>query len=73
MCLGIPGKVVKISGQKVKVKMDDHFHWLDTSLIDQKIKVGDFLLSYQNEAINKISKQQAKEVLKLFANNHCYV
>jgi len=73
MCLGIPGQVIKISGNKAKVKMDNHFHWLDISLIEEKVKVGDFLLSYQDAAINKISPQQAKEVLKLVANNHCHV
>ena len=65
MCLGIPGKVIKIKDKKVKVDQGDHCHWLDISLIDDVVKLGDYLLSYQHAAINKISKKQALEVLKL--------
>ena len=65
MCLAIPGKVIKIKGKTAQVKQADHCHWLDTSLIESSLKVGDYLLSYQNTAINKISVQEAKQILKL--------
>jgi hydrogenase assembly chaperone HypC/HupF len=68
MCIGIPGKVIDIKDNQAKVKQDDHCHWLDLSLIDQPVKKGDYLLSYQNAAINKLSKKQAEEVLTLLKN-----
>jgi len=34
-------------------------------LIEDKIKVGDYLIAYQQAAINKISAQEAEKVLSL--------
>lgn len=65
MCLGVPGKVVLVKGKKVKVKQQDHYHWLDISALGQKVSKGDYLLSYQNTAINKINSKQAEEILGL--------
>jgi len=65
MCINIPAKVVKVENQKAKVKQNDHYHWVDISLVGEKIKVGDYLLLYQQVAFGKISPAQAKEVLRL--------
>lgn len=65
MCLGIPGKVVSLKDKKAKVKQNNHYHWLDISLIEDKIKIGDYLIAYQEAAINKISSQEAKKILSL--------
>lgn len=70
MCLGIPGKVVQIKNNQAKVKQGDHFHWLDLSLIKEKVIIGDYLLSYQNAAINKISQDEAEKTLKLLDQIH---
>lgn len=65
MCLGIPGKVVSLKDKKAKVKQNNHYHWLDISLIEDKLKIGDYLIAYQEAAINKISSQEAKKILSL--------
>jgi len=65
MCVGIPGKVVLVKGKKAKIKQGDHFHWVDISSIGEEVKKGDYLLTYLDAAINKISLQDAEEVLKL--------
>jgi hydrogenase assembly chaperone HypC/HupF len=65
MCVGLPGKVTAVKKNKARVKQGDHFHWLDTSTLNQSVKVGDWLLSYQDAAINKISDSSAKEVLAI--------
>lgn len=65
MCLGIPGKVIEIKGQKARLKLPDHEHWVGIGALGQKVKVGDYLLSYQDMAINKVTAQQAEETLKL--------
>lgn len=65
MCLGIPGKVVSLKDKKAKVKQNNHYHWLDISLIEDKIKIGDYLIAYQEVAINKISSLEAKKILNL--------
>ena len=68
MCLSIPAEIVALGKKKAKVKQADHYHWVDISLINQKIKKGDYLLFYQSVAIEKISSQQAKEILRLTKN-----
>jgi len=67
MCVGIPGKVVEKKGNQVKIKQQDHSHWVSIeSLQDKtKIKVGDYLLTYLDTAINKVSKKQAQQVFNL--------
>jgi hydrogenase assembly chaperone HypC/HupF len=68
MCISIPGKVILIKGKKAKIKQGDHSHWVDISSIDEKIKIGDYLLCYQNVATNKLSEREAKESLSLLEN-----
>lgn len=65
MCVGVPGKVVEIKGNKAKIKQEDHYHWVDISLVGDEVKVGDYLVCYQNMAVNKISSQEAKESLEI--------
>jgi hydrogenase assembly chaperone HypC/HupF len=69
MCVGIPGKVVEIKNKRAKVKQGDHLHWWDLGLIQEKVEVGDYLLSYQEAAINKLTPKQAQETLGLLAGN----
>ena len=64
MCLGVPSKVIAIKGQKAKVKQQDHYHWVDVSLLGD-VSVGDYVLTYQNVAINLLSLAEAKESLAL--------
>ncbi len=65
MCIGIPGKVTEIKNNRAKVKQKGHFHWLDLAMIEQKISVGDYLLSYQGFAINRITPSEAKKALEI--------
>lgn len=65
MCVGIPGKILKIKGKKAKIAQANHYHWVDLGVLFQKVKVGDYLIIYQNVAINKISKREAKEIISL--------
>lgn len=65
MCLGIPGKIISLKGKKARVLQNGHYHWLDITLIDKKLKKGDYLIAYQNVAINKISAQNAREMMAL--------
>lgn len=64
MCLGVPQKVVQIKANQAKVQSLDHDHWIDLGLVED-VQVGDYLLSYQNAAINKIEPAEAEEILQL--------
>jgi len=65
MCIGIPGKVILIKGENAKIKQGGHLHWVDISSLEDEVKKGDYLITYQETAINKISPQSAKEILGL--------
>lgn len=45
--------------------MGEHSHWVDISALGQEVRKGDYLISYQDTAINKLSQKEAKESLKL--------
>ncbi len=67
MCLSIPSKVVEIDennmatvdtmGVKRQVTLD---------LIDEKVEVGDYVLIHVGFAMNKISKEEAEESIKVY-------
>ena len=65
MCLSMPGKIIKIKGKQARVSQGDHEHLIDITTLDEKPKVGEYLTFYQNVAVNKISKEQAEEILAL--------
>lgn len=70
MCVGVPGQVVTIKNNMAKVKQGDHFHWLDISIISGGVKKGDWLLSYQDAAINKVSEKSALETISLLGKTY---
>jgi len=65
MCIGVPGKVIKIKGKKAKIQQNGHFHWVDISCLDDKVKKGDYLICYQGIGFNKISKKEAQDFFNL--------
>lgn len=67
MCAGVPERVTKIKGKKAQVQQGDHCHWVDVSLLE-KVKIGDYLLTYQEAAINIVSPKDAKEILSLIGD-----
>jgi len=66
MCLATPSKVIKIKGQWADVQSGDQKHRANLSLL-KNIKVGDYLLIHDELAINKVSKTEAKRILKMIS------
>jgi len=67
MCIGIPGKDIKIKDKKATVSQGNHLHQVDMSLISEKIKKGDFIFVASGVGINKVEKEEAKKILALIA------
>ena len=65
MCIGIPGKIITIKGKRAKIKQGKHCHWVDISFLSDKIQRGDYLITYQETAVNKISLKDAQEIWQL--------
>ena len=66
MCFATPVKIKKISGQNAEIEGGKK---VDISLV-QDLKPGDYLLAHANLAINKISKKEALEILRLAKKCH---
>jgi len=67
MCLSIPHKITKISGQKATVECGQNSHELDIRLV-KGLKTGDYVMNENDFAVAKVSKKDALETLKLFQN-----
>ncbi len=65
MCLAFPGKVTKIAGDQAVADFDGIKKEVNISLV-KGVKTGDFVMVHAGFAIQKMSKQDAKEVYKLY-------
>lgn len=64
MCLATPMKIKEIKGQKAIIESGGHSHEIDISLI-KDTKIGDYVLTHGDMAINKVVKEDAEEILKM--------
>jgi len=64
MCLATPMKLVKIDGEYGFVEHGGREYRVALCLID-KPKVGDWLLAHGETAVNRVSSQDAKDILQL--------
>jgi len=68
MCLSIPSKITKIDSSSNVATVDTMGVSRDVSLdlIDEPVKVGDYLLIHVGFAMNKIDEKDALESLRLY-------
>ena len=66
MCIGFPGRIVSIDEMNQAV-IDIGGIRRDVSLdiMDEKVAVGDFVISHAGFAIHKVDEEQARESLEL--------
>ncbi|MEM3382915.1 MAG: HypC/HybG/HupF family hydrogenase formation chaperone [Nitrososphaerales archaeon] len=64
MCLGVPGRLVKVTGTKGIVSFGGAKREVDLSLIEKPI-VGDYVIVHAGFAIGKIDKNEAKKTIKI--------
>jgi len=64
MCLGIPGKLVKIIGTKGIVSFGGAKREVDLSLIEKPI-IGEYVIVHAGFAIEKLDEIEAKETIRL--------
>ncbi|HEX3028041.1 MAG TPA: HypC/HybG/HupF family hydrogenase formation chaperone [Clostridia bacterium] len=65
MCLGIPGKVLKIDGRKSEVEIMGVTREVSLELLKQ-VKIGDYVLIHAGCAIQVIDEDEAQKTLELF-------
>ncbi|MCX7918269.1 MAG: HypC/HybG/HupF family hydrogenase formation chaperone [bacterium] len=64
MCLGIPGKIIKIEGLTAIVDIGGVLRPVSLQLVEN-VTVGDYVLLHSGFAIQKMDEQDAKETLTL--------
>lgn len=64
MCLGIPGKVVKMNDMVAMVDIAGAIKEVNLMLVDD-IRVGDYVIVHAGFAIQKVNEREAQETIKL--------
>lgn len=64
MCLAVPIKVVKIKNGWATVEHNSHQHKVSLTLL-KDVKIGDYLLVHEDLAINKLPKNEAKQIIEM--------
>lgn len=65
MCLAFPGRVLKINGDKAIADFSGVKKEVNISLV-KDIKTGDYVMVHAGFAIQKMGKEDAMEVFKLY-------
>jgi len=66
MCLGIPMQIQKINGSVATAAVSGATRNIYLDVMDEDVKVGDYVIVHAGFAIHKIDEQEAKETLRLF-------
>ena len=65
MCLSIPAEIMSIDGEMAKVSIGGTIVNASLQLLENP-KIGEFVLLHSGFAIERLSKEEAEETLKLF-------
>lgn len=66
MCLAVPVEVLSISGDRAQVGLSGNVREADMSLVDA-VQVGDWVLVHAGFAIEKLSREEAEQTLRLLS------
>ena len=66
MCLGVPGKVVAIDGMNATVDFFGVRKELRLDIVDEPVRIGDYVLNHVGFAIRRIPPEEVQETLALF-------
>lgn len=64
MCVATPGRIITIDGSTAKVDVLGNMISVNVSLVDAA--VGDYVLTHAGMAIEKIDREKAEELIRLF-------
>lgn len=66
MCLGIPSKIISIKDLSATIDVYGAQRNISIMLLEDDVKIGDYVLVHAGFAIQKLPEDYAKETLKLF-------
>lgn len=65
MCLAIPMQVIQINGDDIVVEIDGVKREASLMIIDEDIKLGDYVVVHAGFVISKLDEDEAHATLKL--------
>jgi hydrogenase expression/formation protein HypC len=66
MCLGIPSKIISIENLKATIDVYGAQRDISLMLLENEVKVGDYVIVHAGFAIQKLQEDVAKETLGYF-------
>jgi hydrogenase expression/formation protein HypC len=66
MCLGIPSKIIRVEGSNATVDVYGAQRNISIMLLEDELKVGDYVIVHAGFAIQKLQEDVAKETLGYF-------
>jgi hydrogenase expression/formation protein HypC len=66
MCLGIPSKIISIENLKATIDVYGAQRDISIMLLENEVKVGDYVIVHAGFAIQKLQEDVAKETLGYF-------
>jgi hydrogenase expression/formation protein HypC len=66
MCLGVPGKIVEIHDTIATVDFWGVRRQVKLDIVDEPVKVGDYILNHAGFAIRRIPTESIEETLRLY-------
>lgn len=67
MCLGVPGRIVKVDGDTAIVDFWGVRRQARLDVVDEPVAPGDYILNHAGFAIRRIPEEQVEATLALFA------
>jgi hydrogenase expression/formation protein HypC len=66
MCLAVPSKIIRVENSTATIDIHGAQRDISLLLLEDEVKIGDYVLVHAGFAIQKIQKDIAKETLGLF-------
>ena len=63
MCVGVPMQVVRIEGTDIVAEIDGVRREASLMVLDDEVKVGDFVIIHAGFAIARLDEEEARETL----------
>ena len=66
MCQAIPRRVLQVDGERVEIDLDGQPTWIHSVLLPD-LQVGEYVLVYAGQALERMSDAEARELLDFYA------
>ncbi|HEY6872922.1 MAG TPA: HypC/HybG/HupF family hydrogenase formation chaperone [Geobacteraceae bacterium] len=65
MCLGVPMQVISIDGSDIVAEIDGVRREASLMILDDEVRVGDFVIVHAGFAISRLDEAEARETLQI--------